>query len=83
MSSRSLRLPLVFLCWVPEDGLIEHGLGVLPRELGPGRDAIDALPVNLGHAELETGVMLNWEGPVCILRDDQGPDTEVIFRAQV
>lgn len=51
---------------------------ILPRKLGPGRHAVDTPSILLGHAALEATLMLDGKSAICILREDDRPDTEVV-----
>ena len=56
---------------------------VLPREFGPGGDAIRSLPILLSDASLEAPLMLDGKRSICIFGQDQAPNTKGIFFARV
>lgn len=56
---------------------------VLPCKLGPSRHTVNSLPVLFSDTSLEAVFVLNGQGAIWVLREDYGPNSEIIPLALV
>lgn len=76
-----LCFPFIVGGRVPKDALEEKCLGILDGIFHPCRYTVDTFTIWLGDAAFEQSAMGNWECSICVLRNHQWENAEVILLA--